>query len=85
MNENTIKAIAEVAAAEVLQALGVHAGEMSRNRALAVYGKWFKEAEENGRLSPVRIGTGRTGTKWYAVSDILALKASDTAAAEIVL
>ena len=82
MNERTIKVIAQAAAVEVLQNLGLTAGEMSRNRALAIYGKWFKDAEAQGRLNPVRTGTGRTGTKWYSVSDILALKAHDLAAAE---
>ncbi len=82
MNEKTIKAIAQAAAVEVLQNLGITAGEISRNRAISVYGKWFKDAEEQGRLNPIRVGTGRTGTKWYAVSDILALKANDLAVAE---
>ena len=82
MNENLIKTIAQAAAAEVLRDLGVHAGEISRNRAIAVYGKWFKDAEEAGRILPVRAGSGKTSTKWYAVSDILALKASDLAKAE---
>lgn len=84
MNEKTVKEIASAAAVEVLQALGITAGEMSRNRALAVYGVWFKDAEAAGKIRPVRVGTGKTGTKWYAVSDILAARAADMSAAQMI-
>ena len=83
MNENIVKAIAEAAAVEVLRTLGLTSGELSRNQAIKTYGTWFKAAETSGRLRPVRIGKGRTGTRWYAVQDILALRAADMSAARM--
>lgn len=83
MNPKEVKAIASAAALEVLKELGITAGEMSRNKALQVYGVWFKDAEAAGKIKPVRVGVGRTGTRWYSVSDILAARAADMSAAEI--
>lgn len=83
MNEATIKAIATAAAAEVLKTLGLTPGEMSRNQAIKTYGVWFKTAEASGRIKPVRSGPGKTSTKWYAVSDILAMRAADMSTAKI--
>lgn len=77
MIESEIKTIAKAAAVEVLEALGLTAGEISRNQAVKVYGVWFKDAEASGRVRPVRVGAGKTGTKWYAVSEILAVRAAD--------
>lgn len=85
LSETQYRAIAEAAALAVLKTLGLTSGEISRNRAIAVYGKWFKDAEKAGRLRPVRIGVGKTGTRWYSVSEILALKAKDEELAEIQL
>lgn len=82
LTEKQVKMIAEAAAVQVLQALGITAGEISRNKALKVYGVWFRDAEAAGRVRPVRQGAGRTGTKWYAVQDILAARAADMGRAE---
>lgn len=82
LNESTIKTIAQAAAVEVLTALGMTSGEISRNQALRVYGVWFKDAEAAGRVHPVRVGVGKTGTKWYAVSDLLAARAADMSKAQ---
>ena len=54
------------------------AGEISQKKAFATYGRrrverWIAE----GRLKPVRIGNGRTGTIRYSIADILAIKASE--------
>jgi len=82
-NENTIKAIAQAAAVEVLTTLGMTSGEISRNRAVKVYGRWFIDAEAAGRIQPIRVGTGKTGTRWFSITEILALRASDYQAAEL--
>lgn len=85
MDQRTVKTIAEAAAVSVLTTLGLTSGEISRARAVALYGKWFREAEAAGRVRPVRIGTGRTGTRWFSVMDLLALRAEDERRAEIQL
>lgn len=85
MTTQTIKSIAEAAAVSVLTTLGMTSGEISRSRAMAVYGKWFKDAEAAGRLRPVRVGTGKTGTRWFSIMEILALRAEDERAAELQL
>ena len=85
MNQQTIKTIAEAAAASVVTSLGLTSGEISLNRAKAVYGRWFVEAAAAGRIKPVRQGQGRTATKWYRIYDILTLKAADESQAEIQL
>ena len=53
-------------------------------KARDVYGKWFVDAVNNGRIFPCRVEDGRTGTKWFKVSEILALKADDIARAELI-
>lgn len=77
MDQKTIKTIAEAAAVSVLTSLGMTSGEISRNRAISVYGKWFTKAIAAGRIKPVRVGEGRGATKWYSVMDILSLRAED--------
>ena len=63
--------------AQTLESMGVTAGEISQRQARKVYGKWFDFQLQNGRISPVRVESGRAGTKWYRVSEILCLKAED--------
>ena len=84
MSRETIMQIASTACVQVLQALGLTSGEMSANQAKKVYGKDFLDFVKDGRLQPCRVGDGKTGTKWYAVADILALKAENAAQAMIV-
>ena len=73
-----------IGTAETLVTLGIHSGEISMRKARDVYGKWFIDAVNNGRLFPCRVEDGRTGTKWFKVTDILALKADDLARAELI-
>ena len=40
-------------------------------------------AASSNRIHPVRVGNGATGTKWYKVTDILALRAQDELKAEL--
>ncbi len=85
MNRQTIKTIAEAAAVSVLTTLGMSSGEISYNRGKAVYGKWFTDAVAAGKLKPVRIGEGKTGTRWFSIMEILSTRAEDEAAADVQL
>lgn len=73
-----------IGTAETLSLMGVHSGEVSMRKARDVYGKWFIDAVNSGRLFPCRVEDGRTGTKWFKVTEILALKADDLARAELI-
>ena len=73
-----------IGTAETLSLMGVHSGEISMRKARDVYGKWFTDAVNDGRIFPSRVENGRAGTKWFKVTDILALKADDLARAELI-
>ena len=72
-----------IGTAQTLVLMGVHSGEISMRKARDVYGKWFMDAVNDGRLFPCRVENGRAGTRWFKVTDILALKAADAARAEL--
>ena len=84
---NTIARLVESAtalgAASVLETLGLTAGEISQRQALKTYGSWFALALRDRRITPARVEDGHAGTRWYRVTDILALKTQDAARAEI--
>ena len=84
---NTIARLVESAtalgAASVLETLGLTAGEISQRQALKTYGIWLKAAIDGHRIRPARVENGHAGTRWYRVTDILALKTQDAARAEI--
>lgn len=61
-----------------MTALGMTSGEISKSAALRTYGKWFKDACEQGRLKPVRTGGKAKSTKWYSVDEIYRLKAIES-------
>ena len=73
-----------IGTAQTLVLMGVHSGEISMRKARDVYGKWFMDAVNGGRIFPCRVEEGKTGTKWFKVTDILALKADDIARAELI-
>lgn len=73
-----------VGAAEALRLAGVTDGEISERKARNTYGKWFTDAVASGRIRPVRIGTGKTSTKHYRITDILAYKAECYTPAELI-
>ena len=73
-----------VGAAEALRLAGLTDGEISERQARKVYGKWFVSAIADGSIKPVRIGIGRTATKHYRISDILAYKAVCNTPAELI-
>lgn len=81
--ETLITTCIELGSARTLESLGIHSGEISQRKARDVYGKYFTDADREGRIRPCRIEDGRAGTRWYRVVDILALKAADAAKAEL--
>ena len=81
--ETLIQTCIELGSAKTMETLGISSGEISQRRARDVYGKYFMDADRAGRIRPCRIEDGRAGTRWYRVVDILALKATDAARAEL--
>lgn len=81
--ERLIKTCIELGTASTLETLGISSGEISQRKARDTYGKYFTDADKAGRIRPCRIEEGHTGTRWYRVVDILALKAQDAAKAHI--
>ena len=65
---------AQAGAIEALRLAGVTSGEISFSKAKKTYGVWFVNATADGRLTPCRKGVGKSGTKWYSLTEILALK-----------
>lgn len=81
--ETLIQTCIELGSAKTMETLGISSGEISQRRARDVYGKYFMDADREGRIRPCRVEDGRSGTRWYRVVDILALKAADAARAEL--
>jgi predicted transcriptional regulator len=77
--------LVKLAVAEALTELGITAGEISERNAFKVYGSWFRHAVADGRIRAHRNGSGRTSKKMYNVAEILALKASDTESATLII
>lgn len=83
--QSLIKTCMELGATAAMVNLGVTSGEISLRQAEKTYGSWFRMAVSNKRIHPVRTGNGKTGTQWYSVKDILALKAQDELQASLTL
>lgn len=81
--EHIIQDSVALGTVRTLELLGVSACELSQRKALKLYGKWFKDACENGDLRPIRIEEGRTGARIYRIEDILAVRVRDAAKAEL--
>lgn len=81
--ETLIQTCVELGSAKTLETLGLSAGEISQRKARDTYGKYFMDADKAGRIHPCRIESGRCGTRYYRVVDILSLKAMDAARAEL--
>ena len=81
--EDLVKTAAAMGAAQVLETLGLTAGEISQRKARDIYGKWFKDAEKAGRIRPCRIDNGRNGTRHYRVAAIQELRTADLVRAEL--
>ena len=78
-----IQTCIELGSAKTLETLGISSGEISQRKARDTYHKWLVDADRAGRIRPCRIEDGKSGTRWYRVVDILALKAQDAARAEL--
>ena len=78
-----IKTCVELGSAQTIENLGLSSGEISRNKAISVYGTYFVKAERDGRIQPYRQGKGKNGTKYFRVVDILTLRAKDALKAEL--
>ena len=71
--------------ASVMEQMGLHSGEISMRQAKKIYGKWFMDCIARDRIFPCRVENGKSGTHYYRVVDILALKVEDGARMEIKL
>lgn len=86
--ENTdrvMQTIAELGATIAPQRIGQISGEISEREAFRTYGSWLRRAVEQGRIRAHRTGDGKTSKKLYNVAQILALRASDKASAQLIL
>ena len=83
--EQLVQSAAAQGAAQVLETLGLSAGEISQRKARATYGKWFTDAERAGRIRPSRVDAGRNGKRHYRVVDIQELRTADLVRAELQL
>jgi len=81
--EQLVKSAAAMGAAQVLETLGITAGEISQRKARDTYGKWFTDAERAGRIRPARVDNGKNGTRHYRVVDIQELRTADLVRAEL--
>lgn len=83
--QQIIREASALGAAQIAEGLGLSAGEISQRKARKLYGKWFTDAERDGRLHPTRIDEGRNGTRRYRVVAIQELRVADAAKAELLL
>ena len=83
--ERIVQSAAAMGAAQVLETLGLTAGEISQRQARKTYGKWFTDAEKAGRLHPSRVDQGKNGTRHYRVVAIQELRTADLVRAELQL
>lgn len=78
-----VTASVELGATIAFERMGVTAGEMSQRQAKKVYGKYFVDLLNTGRIRPVRQEAGHAGTKYFRVADILGCKVEDRAKAQL--
>lgn len=76
-------AASKLGALAICELLGVNT-EMSYTKAAAEFGQFFKDAVRAGKIQPKRVGKGRNGTRKYAVSDIVALRAEEESKARLI-
>ncbi len=76
-------AIGKVAAITVCEFFGVDP-VISYTQGIRMYGAFFRTMVKNKRLQPRNAGKGKTGKREYAIKDIIALKAEESAKATII-
>ena len=62
--EKLVESAAAQGAAQVLETLGLTAGEISQRTARDTYGKWFTDAERAGRIRPARVDKTPFALSW---------------------
>lgn len=77
VNTNFIQYLVSTGVAIALTDMGLTSGEISQTQAIKRYGTWFVQKVKEGKLKPVRQGTGKSATKYFNISDILAQRAYD--------
>lgn len=82
--QHLIRTASALGAQMALEAVGKSSGVMTQRQAEKIHGQWFKEAVKAGRLNPCKVGKGERGVKWFSIQDILLLKTTDMAQADIV-
>lgn len=87
LTKDLLTTVAEMGAAAALRTAGITTGEICKSEGERRFGRWFTDQVAYGNLRPVRCGKGSNGKRWFAVEDILALKAAQQvrASAQIAL
>jgi hypothetical protein len=81
--EALVQSAAAQGAAQVIETLGLSAGEIAYRKARDIYGKWFVDAVNNGRIRPSRVDDGPRGIRRFRIVDIQKLKTADLMLAEL--
>ena len=85
LTQEVLLTVAEMGAAAALRTAGVSTGEICKSEGERRFGPWFTTQVKSGALRPVRCGKGTNGKRWFAVEDILALKAAQQIRASVQL
>ena len=85
MTQEVLRTVAELGATAALRSAGIAPGEICKREAERRFGPWFTTQVKAGALRPVRCGKGTNGKRWFAVEDILALKAAQQLRASVQL
>lgn len=83
--EDALRDICTCAVYIAIETLGLSSGEISTSEARKRYGAIFTYLVSAGKLHPTRVGSGKTGTRWYRVADITRLIAEERSKARIQL
>ena len=71
-------------ALETAKYFGAGTLELSYTKACARYGTIFKHLVRHRKVTPCRVGNGKNGTHYYAISDIISAIAVEQAAAKLI-
>lgn len=79
-----IKSIITLTVLETAKQIGAGTTELSFTKAYAQYGDIFRTLVKRKKITPRRVGSGKSGKHYYAISDILAAIAEEEAKAKLV-
>lgn len=74
----------KITALETAKYFGAGTLELSYTKACTRYGTIFKELAKRGKITPRRVGNGKNGTHYYAISDIISAIAAERATAKLI-